>query len=400
MLRAVVVLSLGILLSACGGANRFLPAAPEESYERAVVPGFDPAIRYFADATPPDLPERLREIQAGIRRQIAANGGVPPNDGRADVLALSGGGSDGAFGAGLINGWSDQGSRPTFLLITGISTGALMAPLVFLGQKYDAELERLYTNLETSDVVDFGPLRGLFGDALGLTDVSKLEARIASIITPELVQEIAAEHGNGRRLWIGTTNLDAQRPVVWDLGTIAVSEAPMPARQALIVDVLMASASIPGVFPPKQMVVEIDGKQFTEMHVDGGVTRQIFFLPARLNVQREAGAQPGLVRPGTIYALRNTKLAADYDRTRPRLFNIAGRSVSTLIKAAGVADVLVIEAQARDNGFGVAITSVPEDFEETEAEFFDPVYMRALYDVGYALGFGNTAWDQTVPEPE
>lgn len=397
MSRSIAVVMLTIFLGACGG-DRFLPAAPEDSYERAVVPEFEPGIRYYADETPPDLTVEIAEIRAAIRKRIAAEGKLP-NGGRIDVLALSGGGADGAFGAGLMNGWTARGGRPEFMLVTGISTGALMAPLVFLGEDHDPELERLYTNLETADVIDFGVLKGLFGDALGLTDVSKLEARVASIMTATMVEQIAAEQAKGRRLWVGTTNLDAQRPVVWDIGVIASSDAPMEARRQLIVDVLMASAAIPGVFPPKQILVEIDGRTFTEMHVDGGVTRQIFFLPIRLNIEREAGRQDTrLIKPGTIYALRNTKLDAAYDRTRPRLFDIAGRSVSTLIKAMGVADVIVIESQARENGFGVAVTAVPESFKQVEDEFFDPVYMRALYDVGYNLGVEGHAWEQTVPE--
>ena len=302
------VLGLMMLgLSACTG-ERFISAAPAELYEQAKIPGLS-GIRSFGDVVPPDAEEQLDVIRQQIADRIAAEGKLP-NNGRVDILVLSGGGSDGAYGAGLLNGWSDRTGRPEFALVTGISTGALIAPFAFLGSEYDEELERFYTNTGTDDLVDLQIFSALTGKVLGLTNTTKLQETLSQVITPAFLDRVAEEHAKGRRLLIGTTNLDAQRPVTWDIGAIASSG--FPAREQLVRNVLLASASIPGAFPPVLFNVVVNGKRYSEMHVDGGVTRQLFSLPRGLGLRDSEIPGDGALSLGTIYVVRNTKLAPQF----------------------------------------------------------------------------------------
>ncbi|MFK7944144.1 MAG: patatin-like phospholipase family protein [Paracoccaceae bacterium] len=396
MIRQVIatIAVLGVL-SGCTG-QRFLPSAPEDLYQSAQVPGYT-GIRIWGDRSPEDIELQIRQI----REQIAARAikeGALPNGGRFDVLVLSGGGTDGAFGAGILNAWTDKGGRPEFGLVTGISTGALIAPYAFLGSQYDREVELSYTNIKTDDVLDLTILDALRGKSLGVSNPAKLRAIVERALTPKFIAEIAAEHAKGRRLWIGTTNLDSQRPVTWDIGAIASSGNP-DARN-LIRDVLVASASIPVAFPPVEFQVVHNGRAYSEMHADGGVSRQLFLYPSDLKLSEQADDNITGMRLGTIWVIRNSKLAPEFAEVAPELAAIARRSISTLLKAAGVADVEVIRAQAERDGWGLRLTSVPEDFRGVEDEPFDPVYMRALYDKGYALGNSGNAWDIAVQTPD
>lgn len=379
-------------LQACTG-QRIAPAAPEGSYELVAVPGYPTNIRFFGDQTPPQLNQMVSTIQQQIDERVRREGLVP-NGGAADVLTLSGGGPDGAYGAGLLNGWSMRGGRPEFQLVTGISTGSLIAPLAFVGPSQNCKLERLYTNLSTDDILVQAVADAIFGNRLGLTDSSALGERISEVLDDRMISRIADEHAKGRRLWIGTTNMDAQRPVVWDIGAIASSGNP--GKRKLIRDILLASASIPGVFPPVEIIVESPEGRFAELHLDGGVTRQIFFLPVQVKLSETNLSEQGALKPGTVYALRNTKLAASYEAVPASLLDITSRAISTLIRAAGVADIFVIKLQAQENGFGLQVTSVPEDFDAPEEELFDPEYMRQLYQVGLKRGLGEDAWREEV----
>jgi hypothetical protein len=398
-LRLLVAAAAAIAIAASGCTGiRPLPAFDAPQQDLAPIRGMDDeaAIRFWGDLAPPGMQGRLRKIRDQINARIRAEG-VPPNDGTWDVLALSGGGSDGAYGAGLLRGWSERGDRPEFGLVTGVSVGALLAPFAFLGEGYDDELEALFTETRTEDVVDVILFRALFGWTLGLTDISPLERTLERILTPAMVARIAEEHGKGRRLWIGTTYLDAQRPVIWDIGEIAASD--FGGRRNLIKRILLASTAIPGAFPPVLFAVERKGRLYSEMHVDGSITRSLFIYPRNLELKEQIDSgSPGQMRVGTIYLVRNTKLEPDYQPVAPSILRIAERSIWTLTKAAGIADVHAIETQARSDGWVLKRTAVPLDFDAVEGDFFDPGYMRALYDVGFERAMQGEAWE-TVVEP-
>ncbi|MCA3556495.1 MAG: patatin-like phospholipase family protein, partial [Aestuariivirga sp.] len=202
-----------------------------------------------------------------IARQKAA--GLSPTE--RNFLALSGGGSNGAFGAGLLTGWTEAGTRPEFTIVTGISTGSLTAPFAYLGPPYDKLLTEAYTQISGRDVFRRKPVLSALRSSAA-ADNTPLRQLVARYVTDRMVADIAVQNGRGRKLLIGTTNLDAGRPVVWDIGAIAASGEPD--RKQLIQDILVASSSIPGLFPPVKIKVVADGKTFDEMHVDGGTTNQ------------------------------------------------------------------------------------------------------------------------------
>jgi hypothetical protein len=393
----LVIVIGAVAVSGCVGV-RPLPALSEGQLELATIRGMDEdlGIRFWGDVAPPSTQAELEQIRAQIEARTRVEGKLP-NGGAYDVLALSGGGSDGAYGAGLLDGWSERGDRPEFMLVTGISVGALLAPFAFLGEDYDDEVRQLFTETKTEDVVEVILFRALFGWALGLTDISPLERTLDRILTPRMVERIAEEHGKGRRLWIGTTYLDAQRPVVWNIGAIAASD--FPGRRELIKRILLASAAVPGAFPPVLFPVEVDGDLYSEMHVDGAITRSLFIYPRNIDLRQEFREDATGMRIGTIYLVRNTKLEPDFQPVTPSILGIAERAIWTLMKSAGIADITAIEDQARVDGWVLKRTAVPLEFDEVEADFFDPKYMSALFEVGYDRALKGIAWETAV-EPE
>ncbi|MEM1383866.1 MAG: patatin-like phospholipase family protein [Pseudomonadota bacterium] len=385
-----LMLCLFVLSTAACATPRNLPAPPPGEHLRAEVVGF-PGVRIWGDESPPDIDRRIGLFRTQTMARFKA-GGVPPEQQRLDALVLSGGGSDGAYGAGLLKGWSARGTRPEFTFVTGVSTGALIAPFAFLGSDYDDELERFYTQTPAESLLDFTPLRALLG-GLSLVDTTRAGRLLEELLSDEVVRQIGAEHLRGRRLWIGTTNLDAQRPVFWNIGAIAATGKPKAGD--MIRRIMLASSAIPGAFPPQLFPVVSGGERYSELHLDGGVTHQLFLYPYAIQLPENTRAQIGPML-GTIYVLRNTQLAPDYEPVTPRVVDIAARSISTLIKTSGRNDVFALEAIARRDGFSMEVTAVPESFNLVEENLFDLAYMRALYDVGYRLGREGRPWTSVV----
>ena len=226
-------------------------------------------------------------------------------------LILSSGGSDGAFGAGLLNGLTAAGKRPDYTVVTGVSTGALMAPFAFAGPRYDEALRKAYTTITAADVFEAGNTTGeSFVDSWPLRDI------IGKQMTPELFDDIAAEHRRGRRLFVVTTDLDSGRSVVWNMGAIAVHGGDDALK--LFRSVLLASASVPGGFPPVMIDVEANGKRFQEMHVDGGLGGQFFVAPAALMASTSDYRLPAT----QLYIVVNTELQREFsvvDRFAPKI---------------------------------------------------------------------------------
>ncbi len=307
-------------------------------------------------------------------------------------LALSGGGADGAFGAGLLNGWTEHGTRPEFEVVTGVSTGALIAPFAFLGPEWDDELEEVYTTMTTESLLVPQILQGLIGGA-ALTNSLPFRRTIEKYATEEMLHSIAAEHRNGRRLFVGTTALDAARPVVWNIGAIA--ESGVPGSLKLFHDILQASASIPGAFPPVLIEVEIDGKRYNELHVDGGVTSQVFAYPAQIESGDFDRVLPLEIKR-TVYVIRNSTLRPSYENVRPRLLPLTRRSIGVLIAYQGIGDLYRIASRSKRDGIGFKLTSIPETWDLEREEVFDPVYMTALFEFGEQMARVNIPWRETV----
>ena len=389
-LAGCLVVLLGILLSGCATPERST-AVPRELQDRATVLGRDD-LRYWVDR---DSDMFLRAALGSLQRErvalaAAGNGGkLPP----AYFLAISGGGEDGAFGAGLLTGWSASGTRPQFKGVTGVSTGALTAPFAFLGPAYDEQLKEVYTTISGKDVLQQrGYLAALLNDAMA--DNTPLRRLVARHVNQSLLDAIAAEHAKGRVLLIATTNLDARRPVIWDIGAIASTGHPGALR--LVQDLLIASAAIPGAFPPMMIETEVDGRKYQEMHVDGGTSAQVFLYPPSLDI-RSGDREYGIVRERRLFVIRNARLDPDWAEVRRRTLDIATRSVSSLIQTQGIGDLYRIFIASQRDGIDFNLAYIPATFSTELKEPFDTAYMNDLFKLGYELGLKGYQWAKTPP---
>ena len=309
-------------------------------------------------------------------------------------LAISGGGSNGAFTSGLLNGWSDAGTRLDFGIVTGNSTGALVAPFAYLGAEYDDKLQEVYTTVTNDDIFVERGLGGLI-ELDAVTDSAPLPATIARYIDGGVMQAIADEYRRGRILLIGTTNLDAERPVVWNIGEIAISGTP--GALDLIRDVMLASASIPVAFPPQIFQVEVDGTRYDEMHVDGGVTRQSFVFSFNVNA-KTLTERLGTVGQPRVYVIRNARLKPPWVAIDRSVIAISGRSASSLIRTQGIGDLYSEYAGAAQWNFDFNFTYITSDFDPGDTkEGFNPEFMGKLYQFGYDLARNGNPWQKAPP---
>jgi predicted acylesterase/phospholipase RssA len=384
--RRVTLLLL--IAVACAAPKR--NALPPDLAPDAKIPGIEGA-RGWADDATPDLDKWMELTEEEIAELYPAVYGKEQT-----YLLISGGGSNGAYGAGILAGMTESGKRPEFSMVTGISTGALIALFAFVGPKYDAVLKEVYTTLKTKDLVKRRGLMAIFNND-AVTDSTGLRNMIAKYITAELMQEIAAEYRRGRGLYVATTNLDAGRAVIWNIGRIAASGSPDALQ--LTRDVLLASASIPAAFPPVMIEVEVAGKRYDEMHVDGGATAQVFFQPGVIDM---AAAWNKLRIKGkpTVYVIRNGFLKATWRSVERKTLSIAGRSIDTMIRTQGEGDLYRVYFSAMLDGMEYRQTAIPDSFTKQPKELFDPEYMSALYELGRELGRSGKAWKSHPPEAE
>ncbi len=394
-LSLIIVLIDSFLLQACGTTTHYnvLPANLESQVE---IPGFQD-VRAWGD-----LPSKALEQSAvdSLHQEKAANHGqlLPV----ASALALSGGGSDGAFGAGFLCGWSAAGTRPSFKLVTGISTGALMAPFAFLGPSYDERLKKVYTTISDEKIYT---QYSIFTNLLSIANISPLPSLASNaplvklvneIVDEEMLRKIAAEHRKGRRLLIGTTQFDAQRMVIWNMGEIAASRSPQ--ALTLFRKILLASSALPASFPPQFFKVKAAGKNYEEMHVDGGLEVQVMlYESALIPFSKAQGIRGSVNRPRTLYIIRNERIYADWEYVEPKTINIALRAISSLTKSQGVGDLYRLYTYAQRDHMDYNLTFVPKEFTEKAKTPFDQVYMRNLFDLGYKMGRSNSSWHKYPP---
>ena len=397
MVRLIVVLLAlpACLLPSCSARWR-APAVPEGLTDQVLLLN-NPAIRTASDyVSAPFIEEIASAIRAEVayQRSLGYNGRLPTTN----MLAISGGGSYGAYGAGILCGWTTRGNRPDFSIVTGISTGALTAPFAFAGPQYDAKLRRVYTTVTTSDLILFrGILTALTDDSA--FDTGPLRRMIEELIDQKMMQDIAREYAKGRILLVGTCDLDASRAVVWNLGLIAkISCEGNPDALRLFHDVLMASAAIPGAFPPIMIDVVIDGKKFQEMHVDGGTKTQVFLYPPSFNLRAEAEAR-GVVRDRSAFIIRNAREVPTWESVPRRTTAVARRSIGALIHTHGLGDLFRIYLIAQRDKVDFNLAAIPDTFTYTSNDHFDPVFMTKLFDLGYAYASrpDGYPWDKFPP---
>ena len=308
-------------------------------------------------------------------------------------LAISGGGANGAFGAGLLAGWTQTGTRPEFTMVTGISTGALTAPFAFLGPDYDDEMKEVYTTTTTDDIArKRNSLAAAFNESMA--DTVPLREMIAHYINTDVIEAIAREHKRGRRLFIGTANLDAGRSVIWNIGAIAASDYPR--KVELVHDVLQASSAIPIMFPPVIIPVEVNGSTFDEMHVDGGTGSQVFVYPAAIDWKQITKKLKVQGKP-KVFVLRNSFLDPDYTGVKRSILPIGMRTIDSLIRTQGIGDLYQIYSLCIRDGNDFNLAYIPSDFTEEPSESFDPVYMGKLYDFGFQMARAGYPWQEYPP---
>ena len=309
------------------------------------------------------------------------------------ILALSGGGEGGAFGAGLLNGWTATGTRPEFTVVTGISTGALIAPFAFLGFDYDWVLDELYTETAADQLVRKNSIFSIFS-LNALYDTAPLKKLIAEYVTQETLQKISQEHLKGRRLFMGTTNLDTLRTIIWDMGAIASSKHADAAE--LFRKIMLASASIPGIYPPVYINVQVEGKQFDEMHVDGGTSSQVFVYPPEFRL-KDLSKQYNYTRERNLYVIFNSRPLPRGKAIEPGIRIIARRSISSLINTQGLGDIYRIYLTSQRDKVNFNLAFIPNEFEKKSKEEFDTDYMQELFDYGYKQMINGYPWKQTLP---
>jgi predicted acylesterase/phospholipase RssA len=330
--------------------------------------------------------DRLRRAQG-----LAPDAALP----EVQLLAVSGGGEDGAFGAGLLCGWSDHGDRPVFELVTGVSTGALTAPFAYLGSSYDAQLRTVYTEMNAASVLEKrGFMAALFDDAMA--DNAPLFKTISIYLNDAMLTALARSYDEGRLLLIGTSDLDAQQPVIWNIGAIAKSGHPRALDT--IRRIFLASAAVPGAFPPTLFDVSLDGVTYQEMHVDGGAFAQAFLYPVGVTKQRRARMAGGQsVAPARAFVVRNGRLDPDWAATRRSTLGIASRAISTMIAASGVNDVIRMYNNTQHDGIDFNLAYIGSDFTQKLPAPFDQDYMRALFDYGYQRARRGQEWAKQPP---
>jgi hypothetical protein len=385
--RLCPLLLILFCLAGCAGVAPRNPV-PDALVGRAQIPGITNA-RIWGDDIPPEYEQRLRSLSTAEGKRAYPAMFVPEHN----YLAVSGGGQDGAFGAGLLVGWTEAGNRPEFQMVTGVSTGALIAPWAFLGPDYDGVLREVYTTTRSEDIARRRRLAVVvFSDAAA--DSTPLRELIERHVTDQVMSAVAAEYRRGRQLFIGTTDLDFMRPVIWNVG--AISASGHPNAKSLVQQIMLASASIPGALPPVRITVEVDGEMYDELHVDGGTTSQVFVYPTAMDWSELLKAT-GVIEGANTYIIRNSRLAPRREVVEPEILPIASRSIFTLIRTQGVGDLYRIYAVTRRDGGRYHLAYVPDDFDEMENEPFDPEYMGKLFDRGYNMARNGYPWDDTPP---
>ena len=372
-------IGLSGVLAGCSSGEPLprLPAVPAVDSDQVAFQGI-PFARFLPTDTAAMLAlgRRLRDREDAYYNSIGEP--LPP---QIDLLAISGGGDEGAFGAGLLSAWGASGTRPEFKLVTGVSTGALIAPFVFIGD--DRTLANLMTTIDAADIYKPRPLvDGLTSDAL--SDTTPLANLIAEHVDAAMVARIAEQSRRGRALFVITTDLDAGVPVVWDIGAIAESGGDHAVQ--LIRRVLLASASIPGQFPPVMFDVMLNGEHYQEMHVDGGASVQTFLYPPGIHAISKA-------RPITAWVIRNDRLSPEWHQVEKSTLPIATRAVSTLTTNAGLGDIYRMYALAERDGVHFQLTYIGNEFAAPHpAVDFDHAYMVKLFAYGEAKERSGGAW--------
>jgi hypothetical protein len=314
---------------------------------------------------------------------------------KKNVLVVSGGGIYGAYPAGVLAGWTETGTRPSFDVVTGVSTGALVAVFAFLGPEFDCDLRNFYTTVSKEDIYRRRRFPFLIF-AESLADNTPLVRIIEAGITDERIAAVAAAHNSGRRLYIGTSDLDTRRAVVWDMGALAARNTPEDRK--LIRDILVATTAIPGFFPPVRIPVTVDGVRYVERHVDGNTSSAMFFVPPYVPPAERAALPSTWLHGSNIYALVAGKLYADPVPVKARTFRIAGNAISTVLYDQTRSDLHKLFLTSVLTGMNFNMTAIPKELPvTTDSTNFDRHEMTRLFEAGREWARSGPVWRHTPP---
>jgi len=311
--------------------------------------------------------------------------------GQANHLALSGGGFNGAFSAGVLNAWSESGTRPEFDVVTGVSTGAIVSIFAFLGSEYDQKLKGYYTRTTADEMFKRNSIFQLpFRNSM--VDVSGFEFKVRDAVDAIMVNQLAVERSKGRILLIATTSLDNEKMAIWDVGKIA--QIGTPQAQQLIQDIIIASSAVPGLFPATRITLPYRGGMVDELHVDGGVSRQVFLIPQ--------GFQKTFVPKNiekNIYVIRNGFLKPEFEEIENGLTSVSYRALSILIRRQSIGDIEHIYNYSERNQIGFNLAYIDDDFSKDDLSSFSLEYVQKLYDYGYQKTLDSDLWRRNLPDP-
>ena len=390
-LRSLAVMFAVLLLTGCSALRHPVPL---EAQNDPSIPGFTD-IRFFPLTDVEPMRKSIRQAfltETSDNYQTLADGWCSYN-----YLAISGGGSDGAFGAGILNGWSAKGNRPKFKVVTGVSTGALIAPFAFLGSAYDPQIKEAYTTVNPSRIYAVRQLIAILWEE-SVADNKPLKELVNKYITANVLDAIAVEHAKGRRLYVASSNMDREEPVIWDMGAIASSRDP--ARLELFRSVLIASASIPALFPPALVKVRLDGQQYDELHCDGGVFFQSFFIGAIVDL-------PALIREAhpdykgrifqELYIIRNGSTTPARKQIPRGVRSISERAIMTLLKVSGINDLYRLFLSTEHDDVDFYFVALPADYVRSTDEEFNEAEMNRQFELGYRQGAAGVPWRRLPP---
>lgn len=385
--RSISLLLTVFLLSGCTSIKRQPP--PPDVLTIAQISGI-PGCRIWGD----NPPENEAERRAIALEQLELTAEFNPKD-SLYILAISGGAQEGAFGAGVLTGWTANGTRPEFDVVTGISSGSILAPFAFLGPDYDDVLHDMFSKYDTGDIIDTRYFSALFrGESISSN--KKLKAILKKYFTPVEMEKVAQEYKNGRRLFIGSTHLDSVRPVIWDIGAIASSGDPK--AYDLIIDIILASTAFPGVFPPILFNVEQGGKPYQELHVDGGLTSQVFAYALDTDIRRTLN-KLGIQGKCHVYVLRNAIIVPRVKEVSPSTIPILKQTAFSMVNAMALMNLQYIYKDSVDNGLEFHLAYIPSDFRDSD-KMYDPLYMEDLYRMAFNKAKKGYPWDTKPPEYE
>jgi len=392
-LTQLLLTFLILMITACAKdlVRTPVPAALEETVEVVNMPGVRAWSDSYSQEFQADVVQSIRDEPEGLFPR------GPNGEFQYSGLSLSGGGDHGAFGAGILRGWSKSGRRPLFKIVTGTSTGALIAPFALLGPEYDATLEEMYTQVTGDDIFRKQPILGAYWRE-SLADNTPLQVMVEEYVTDEVIDAIGVAHNNGQRLLIGTTNFDAQRSVMWSMGAMANSKHPDV--YSMFRKILVASAAIPVLFPPTFIEVEAEGKVYDEMHVDGGTVGQMFFFGSAIDwpaALQEISGTSEVIDNSVLYIIVDGDIDPHYDAVERRLAPIASRTIKTLIKVSAWSALYRMYLHAQVGGYSFRYVSLPKDYVAYTTDSYDPEEMRRMFRLGYNMGLAGDAWLSTPP---